>query len=696
MSKEKREDCIHNVKIKSGEKDIVIDKIYIEGYKNYRNIPPELAVAGASDFAIMLGADADRNRLQSATNQPCGDIILRSTLSQMDGYVDIARAGTASQGSTRVNDTSGLICPCMALPISAVQNNPDFGQFHVSTTGTPTVWFNKIVYPQKLADDQVAINNAFARGELVETGKVYSGAIRPDGSLKPLIEYEYNGKKYVSVAPMYDTEIRGMKLSKDDEYWVEVSPIVWNITNFDDLSTQINPRGTGRSNDILLRSQSGIISGLPFFPSREDNLYENEWQNSMIRAFLNGCSIHDQINHKNGLEKKKLPQNFDFRGRGFIDVMFDETTKTQTKAQTTTSAKESQQVYGYGVKISTEQQSVDDQIKFLIDKNMPFMLHGPSGVGKSRRIKELDPDCVMIQLRDGILPEEVIGKTAYENGTSTWLPPTWYTTLCDICAKEPNKNHVLFIDEITNVRPYEQSLVYNIVLEHSIDGNKGRLPSNCVVVAAGNSIFESDAAHNMPEPLYRRFYNHINLPINIESFVKWGSETNADGRPKVHPIVLAYIASHRDLISSKYDSEKPPKYALDPRGWEQVSDIIYDNDEVLSLDLIANKIGRENAIDFCNFAQTPLVTIDEIVSGKVDTKKIPRDFNAQRVLCLTLRVATEEQVPQVRNFIKKYLGAENLAYFDSVWSEGSAERTLLIGRLQGNLDINEHDLIYKE
>ena len=63
---------------------------------------------------------------------------------------------------------------------------------------------------------------------------------------------------------------------------------------------------------------------------------------------------------------------------------------------------------------------------------------------------------------------------------------------------------------------------------------------------------------------------------------------------------------------------------------------------------------------------------------------------------MTLRVATEEQVPQVRNFIKKYLGAENLAYFDSVWSEGSAERTLLIGRLQGNLDINEHDLIYKE
>ena len=36
--------------------------------------------------------------------------------------------------------------------------------------------------------------------------------------------------------------------------------------------------------------------------------------------------------------------------------------------------------------------TIDEQIKFYIDNGKTFMLHGASGIGKSRRIKELDPE----------------------------------------------------------------------------------------------------------------------------------------------------------------------------------------------------------------------------------------------------------------------------------------------------------------
>ena len=147
------------------------------------------------------------------------------------------------------------------------------------------------------------------------------------------------------------------------------------------------------------------------------------------------------------------------------------------------------------------------------------MLHGPSGVGKTKRVQELDPDCVCLQLRNGILPEEIIGKTGTEGRQSFWIEPTWYTRIKEVCQKDPDHNHVLFIDELTNVDSNEQSLVFHLVLSRSIDGSIGKLPENCVVVAAGNSPEESEAAYNMPEPLFRRFEAHIELKPDRKSVV---------------------------------------------------------------------------------------------------------------------------------------------------------------------------------
>lgn len=691
-----KEDYIRTVKISSGKVDVVKDKIYIDSFSRYkRQSSSDICVAGATDFAQALGADANPYKTQSATGQFCGDIVLRSTIGHLDNYIDVVNASSSNQGSKQVNDPSGLICPVVYLPLSVLDKKLPFGAYNVNQVGSYyTISFEKLVYPQKLAQNQEELDVAMSKGLLAPTGKNFSGKMLYNHELETLPEYEYHGKKYVSVSveKIEITLPQGRKLRQGSDYWFEVSPIIWQVRNHENVS-QINHFAAGNDNHLELRTQSGIISGIPFYPTDVDLQDSNEWQNSIIRAFLNGINIHEEIRRKNGLLKKRLPENFDFTGKGFIDQMYEDNSIVKTVAATATAETPKKKTYGYGVTISTDKQSIDDQIKFYVENGKSFMLHGASGVGKSRRVKEIDPDCVMIQLRDGILPEEIIGKTAYEKDRSVWLPPTWYTSICNICAKDPYKNHVLFIDEITNVKPYEQSLVFHIVLERSIDGSVGRLPDNCVVVAAGNSIYESDAAHNMPEPLFRRFNGHINLPLSVDAFVSWGCQLNDEGRPKVHPIVLAYVASHRQLLHSKYDSEKPPEFAIDPRGWEQISDIIYANDEVIRLELIENKIGHDNAIDFCNFAKTPLITIDEIMNNDIDTRKIPTDFNAQHVLCLTLRVATEEQVPKVRKFIKKYLGGEHLAHFDSIWAEGNDERALLIGRLNGEKGITENEAL---
>lgn len=363
----------------------------------------------------------------------------------------------------------------------------------------------------------------------------------------------------------------------------------------------------------------------------------------------------------------------------------------------------------FGVTVEREPMKLKDQLSFYIETGTSFMLHGPSGVGKTRRVKELDPNLVALTLRDGILPEEVIGKTIYRDaqsyidangdtvvieGGSFWEPPPWYKQICEICEREPDKNHVLFIDELSNVRPYEQSLVYHIVLEHSIDHNRGILPPNCIVVAAGNELSDSEAAHALAEPLFRRFSAHIYLDVNVADWLEWGSERQPDHpeRQKIHPLVQAYIASHGKLaLQSKYDPDKPPKnkteLPVDPRSWEQVSDIIYENGGVLRKELIENKVGPTHAEGLIQLAENPpRITLESVVSGNYKESDIPKGMNERYYLALSLRRANIDQVEVVREFIGKYLGGENLAIFDSLWIEDDEERAMKIAELTGELD----------
>lgn len=334
-----------------------------------------------------------------------------------------------------------------------------------------------------------------------------------------------------------------------------------------------------------------------------------------------------------------------------------------------------------GIQVMDTPMSVKEQIGFYVENKVSFMLHGPSGVGKSQRVKQIDPNLTSITLCNGILPEDVIGKTVYPNGVNSdvknngvWVAPKWYADLCGKCEAEPDKNHVLFIDEITNAKETTQSMIFHIVLERSIAQGVGKLPDNSVVVLAGNNKEESAAAYNMPAPLFRRL-THIYLNLNITDWLEWGSEhsfkyPSDSNRLNIHPIVSSFVATYGyQVFYSKYDDEddNPPKYALDPRKWEILSDQIYASKGVIYREVLENNIGTELAATMMAYAKNPPLCLEEVINEEYDDSDIPENPGAKLALTLNLRHADQKQVGQVRKFISKYLGSENLAIFDSVW-----------------------------
>ncbi len=337
----------------------------------------------------------------------------------------------------------------------------------------------------------------------------------------------------------------------------------------------------------------------------------------------------------------------------------------------------------FNVNVSEDELSVKEQMKFYIENRKTFMLHGASGLGKSRRVQEIDPSLVTIVLRDGMLPEEITGKTAYENGVSSWIEPTWYTALKKVCNAEPDRNHVLFIDELTNVDENVQSLVFHIVLDRSIDGTLGKLPENCTVVAAGNNPKESISAKPMTEPLFRRFDAHIYLTPDIQSWLRWGSEIGKNGNPKIHPVIASFVAANSDRIFYRpYNPENPPRYTVDPRGWEQVSNIIYANNNTISKNLIMNKIGDTHTVSLMSFAQSKFISIEDIINNKYQKEDIPTNENGRFALTCSLRSVDESNVKKIREFIKQEMGGEKCAIFDELWIEDNDERVLIIKDLE--------------
>ena len=531
-------------------------------------------------------------------------------------------------------------------------------------------------YPQTVADERTSerLERLHSLSSLRSTGKNYTfdsvalGDCYTPFKKTTYPEYKMDGKRYVRI-PGRPSD-NASKLSTGEQvkdgkpYWVEVQPIEWLMD---------------RSGTMV--AKKCLFAGIQFDTK---NSYDGDFSKTSMKHYLD-TYFAKEMEPAERMVNRTASRDFE-----------------QTEARELVKKKEpTARQKKYGIVVSDEPMPIKDQINFYIQNGMSFMLHGPSGVGKSQRVKEIDPDLTSITLCNGILPEDVIGKTIYPNGVGAdgtsggfWVPPKWYTNLVRKCETEPDKQHVLFIDEVTNARETTQSLIYHVALEKSIAQGVGKLPNNAVVVLAGNSKEESGAAYNMPAPLFRRL-SHIYLDLNIKDWLEWGSEHSKShpedtDRLNIHPLVASFVATYgQQVLYSEYDEENPGKFALDPRKWEKVSDKIYANKGVMRREILEADIGPELAASLLSYAKNPPLSLEEVIEGEYTREDIPTGQDARLALVLSLRHATPKQVGKVRQFVESQLGPENRAIFDSVWIGKDDARAVQIAGLSNLHNLNK-------
>lgn len=532
-------------------------------------------------------------------------------------------------------------------------------------------------YPQNApsATMQKKLEKEYKKG-MNKTGRSYTFSSSPCDDFKTLFkpitydEYEYHGKKYIRVRaiaeyPDYESILSNGLACKDGDYfWVQVSPVKWLI---DDK--------TG-----LLISKKGLVAGIGFGDVKYYDGMSYDFDKSELKKYLDTHMIHDLFQNTvslnvSNIQKHHIKSIQNHPSQNQPTQVTQQNSSTQDVKVEDTQAIENKSEYDEvkQVELQVEKRknpydlnfnkvSEEDIIKGAVESGVAVFLHGPSSEGKSARVKQIDPTCEIIYLRNAT-PESLNGKSVYNQQTGEMIDvqPTWLKKLQEKCKNEPDRYHIVFFDEITNALPSIQGIAFNIVLDREVNGI-WKLPENARIVAAGNDMKDSLAANQLAEPLFNRFA-HVYIKTTTESWLNWASEYN------IHPAIYTFIAYTKGaVLRSGYNGEKPN---ADPRKWEMASKMLYST---RNPEMLRALVGEDITKEFVAFCNQEVITLNDVINENYNYRDIEVLNTAERYATIIgLTQVDEENLEKVRDFAIS-LGAEFGAIFDSLWVHGDESR----------------------
>ncbi len=694
------------------KKFTLLSRQQVWGRKKIDVIKKRGVKAAITDFAIILGGRVCKETVDGSESLEKRTGVYwtrtRENLKNAEGikYWGYTVAKNGNRRMSLLQDQTISVRPVISFSsINEIPTNGDKPK--IAEDGIHEVEYG--YYPQKIApkDLQKTLERLYRAEKLEKTGNSYSILERDskkDYSVVKKSEFFLNGKKYVrmgsynspySLMPKFSD---GISYGNKEYAWFEVSPIKWLIDEKAGIMT----------------TEKIIFSGVPFELDCKKAAIDNpetRFDRSYIYNFMNEYLRRD-------LEQTR---------KEIVQPMYVE--KRKTRLQRLNPDKTDPQ--------DRSKMTDTEIIKDWIDAGESVLLRGPSGIGKTDRIKRLYPDLIYIKLTNNMFPEKVVGSVNLQTGES--IPPDYAKTailqeateeekkeieeniqnIYDIAdeiyerSKESDKKIVIMLDELLNVKPAVQSLVYTLVLNRMVEIGKGlKLPDNVVIVATGNQRKYSNVAQDLAEPLEKRF-NHI---LDMEPKVgEWITEYAIPN--KVHPAVIGYILSkyntsgkserledigyfyeEPEVGEEHLDSNGCKGRTNDPRGWVSISNTLYNFEENLKAgkyegkdveDIIKRSIGSklrmEWAEEFFDYYNLPTLTPEEVVKGMGEgytIEDLPLDINERFAYMTALITADESQVEACRNFIRKYCDPEYLAVYDIYWAGNDERRMEKISELQ--------------
>ena len=264
------------------------------------------------------------------------------------------------------------------------------------------------------------------------------------------------------------------------------------------------------------------------------------------------------------------------------------------------------------------------------------MLWGQHGVGKSAAIKQIGQNITEktgkrvnitdvrlllfnpIDLRGIPVPDEEDGEKV-----ARWLKPL-------IFKMDPSEDviNILFLDEISAAPQSVQAAAYQITLDKRVGEHK--LPSNTIVITAGNRVSDHSVAYKMPKALSNRLL-HFDVTCDFDNWKKWAIDNN------IHPLVMGFLNAMPDYLNTFNASGDALAYAT-PRSWEMVSNLLnYVSDSLSTVyNQVCGLVGSGVAFELRTWSKiySKLPKVEDIFDGRV--RDVPK--NASELFALSCQM----------------------------------------------------------
>ena len=286
------------------------------------------------------------------------------------------------------------------------------------------------------------------------------------------------------------------------------------------------------------------------------------------------------------------------------------------------------------------------------------MLWGAPGVGKSQAVRQIagkiaEATGKIVRVTDVRLllfnPIDLRGiPTANEDKTlAVWLRP-------QIFNMDPSDDvvNILFLDEISAAPQSVQAAAYQITLDRTVGEHK--LPSNCIVIAAGNRVTDKSVAYRMPKALANRLL-HLEVTTDMQSWRTWAM---ANG---INEKVLGFLTFKPDHLM-RFDPTTDELAFATPRAWEMVSRLLNGSGGSIEemFTLIAGLVGAGTAVELRTWSRIydKLPDIAGIFAGT--EHRIPRGIDALYALTSSMAKYASEHRDDMEGIARSIQYAEML------------------------------------
>ena len=313
-------------------------------------------------------------------------------------------------------------------------------------------------------------------------------------------------------------------------------------------------------------------------------------------------------------------------------------------------------------------------VKFLIAADVPGMIWGPPGVGKSAVMKQVAADLNMhyIDIRALMLDPVDLRGIPYRDGERTrWAPPAF------IPPSDSQEAFLLNLEELPSAPPLTQASLYQLALDRCI--GETRLPPGARIIACGNRAEDRAPVHRMPAPLASRFI-HLDASIDFQAWMDWALAVGPKAQPTQGPApapqqrlggakllstgngqfsveVIFFLRYQQDLLSTFDPKSKEVAFAC-PRTWEFVSQLVscgVKGADAVEAALLRGAVGEGPAVQFLAFLEVfAELPAPEQVFTDPDGVEIPTKVDATLALCATLcKMVDDTRMDALVRFAKR-------------------------------------------